>query len=133
MGPKRDSKTNSTPSPCRTANNQDNILEEIKQLITTTSATIEKRIDSIEEQIKNQRDELINLVNIIEVKANKAISLGELNASMIQANSSKIEPNDFEIDQLKNKMASLNEELNEFRVELDEKIFKNIPFKKKEI
>ena len=133
MGPKRDSKTNSTPSSCRTANNQDNILEEMKQLITTTSATIEKRIDSIEEQIKNQRDELINLVNIIEVKANKTISLGESNTSMIQANSSKIEPNDFEIDQLKNKMASLNEELNEFRVELDEKIFKNIPFKKKEI
>ena len=45
MGPKRDSRTNSTPSPSRSANNQDNILEEIKQLIVTTSARIEKRID----------------------------------------------------------------------------------------
>ena len=53
MGPKGDSKTNSTSSPCRTANNQDNILEEIKQLIATTSARIEKRINSVEGQIKN--------------------------------------------------------------------------------
>ena len=74
------------------------------------------------------------------MKANKAISLGESNASKIQAYSSKIEGNDFEIDQLKNKIASLNEELNEFRVQLDDMrnrclrkilIFKNIPFKKK--
>ena len=104
MGPKRDSKTNSTPSPSRTANNQDNILEEIKQLMATSSTRTEKRIDSIDEQIKNKRDELINLVNNIEVKANKAISLGESNASKILANSSKIESNDFEIDQLKNKV-----------------------------
>ena len=81
MRPKRDSKTNSTPFYCRTANNQDNLLEEIKQLIATKSDRIEKRIDSVEEQIKNERDELINLVNITEVKANKAISLGESNAS----------------------------------------------------
>ena len=76
------------------------------------------------------------------MKANKAISLGEPNASKIQANSSKIESNDFEIDQFKNKVASLNEALNEIRVELDDMrnrglrktlIFKNIPFKKKEI
>ena len=53
MEPKGDLKTNSTPSPCRTANNQDNILEEIKQLIAITSARIEKRINSIEGQIKN--------------------------------------------------------------------------------
>ena len=42
MGPKRDSKSNSTPSPSCTANSQDNILEEIKQLIATASARIEK-------------------------------------------------------------------------------------------
>ena len=141
MGPKRDSKTNSTPSPSCTANNQDNILEEIKQLMATSSTRIEKRIGSVEEQTKNQRDELISLVNIIEVKANKAINLGESNASKIQANSSNIEGNDFEIDQLKNKVASLNKELNEFRVDLGDMryrglrktlIFKDIPFKKKE-
>ena len=89
MGPKRHSKTNSTSSPSRTANNQDNILEEIKQLIATTSARIEKRIHSVEKQIKSQRD---------EVKANKAISLGESNPSKIQTNSSKIEGNKFETD-----------------------------------
>ena len=141
MGPKRDSRTNSTPSPSRSANNQDNILEEIKQLIVTTSARIEKRIDWVEEQIKSQWDELINFANNIEVKANKAISLGESNVSKIQTNSSKVEGNEFEIDQLKNKVASLNEELNEFRVELDNMrnrglrktlIFKSIPFKNKE-
>ena len=42
MGPKRDSKTKSTPSPSCTANNQDNIFKEIKQLIATTSARIKK-------------------------------------------------------------------------------------------
>ena len=52
MGPKRDSKTNSTPSPSRTPNNQDNIVDEIKQLIATSSTRIEKRIDSVEEQKK---------------------------------------------------------------------------------
>ena len=52
MGPKRDSKTNSTSSPCCSANNQDDILEEIKQLMATTSARNEKWIDSVEEQIK---------------------------------------------------------------------------------
>ena len=71
MGPKRDSKINSTSFPSRTANNQDNILEEIKQLIATTSARFEKRIDSVEDRIKSQRDE----VNNIEVKDNKEISL----------------------------------------------------------
>ena len=52
MGAKTDSKTNSTSSPSRTANNEDNILEEIKQLIATTSARIEKRTNSVEEEIK---------------------------------------------------------------------------------
>ena len=60
MGPKRDSKTNCTPFPSRNANSQDTIFEEIKQLTATTSARIEKRIDSVEEQMKTQRDELIN-------------------------------------------------------------------------
>ena len=73
------------------------------------------------------------------MKANKAISLGESNTSKIQANSSKIESNDLEIDQLKNKVASQNEALNEIRVQLDDMrnrslrktlIFKNISFKK---
>ena len=71
MGPKRDSKAISTPSLFCIVNNQDDILEEIKHLIATTSARIEKRIDSIEKQIKSQRDELINLVINIDVKANK--------------------------------------------------------------
>ena len=71
MGPKRDSKVTSTPSHFCIVINQDNILGEIKHLIATTSARIEKRIDSVEEQIKSQRDELINLVNNIDVKANK--------------------------------------------------------------
>ena len=75
------------------------------------------------------------------MKASKAISLGKSNTSKIQANFSKIESNDFEIDQLKNKVASLNETLNEIRVELNDMtnrglrktfILKNIPFKKKE-
>ena len=110
-------------------------------MIATSSTTIEKQINSVVEQVKNQRDELMNLINNIEVKANKAISLGESNASKIQANSSKIESNDFGIDQLKNKVASLNEALNEIRVELDDMrnrslrktlIIKNIAFKKKE-
>ena len=52
MGPKRDSKTNSTPFPSRAPNNQDDIVEEIKQLIATSSTRIEKRIDSVEEQKK---------------------------------------------------------------------------------
>ena len=53
MGPKRDSKTNSTPFPSRAPNNQDNIVvEEIKQLIATSSTRTEKRIDSVEEQKK---------------------------------------------------------------------------------
>ena len=72
MGPNRDSKTNCTPSPSYTANNQDNILEEIKQLIATISARIEKGIDSVQEQIKSQQDYRINLVNNIEVEANKS-------------------------------------------------------------
>ena len=52
MGAKTDLKTSSTSSPSRTANNEDNILEEIKQLIATTSARIEKRTNSVEEEIK---------------------------------------------------------------------------------
>ena len=89
-------------------------------MIKTSSTRIEKQIDSVDEQIKNQQDELINLVSNIEVKANKAISLGDSNASKIQGNSNKIEGNDFEIDQLNNKVVFLNEPLNEIRVELDD-------------
>ena len=92
----------------------------MKHLIKKPSTRIEKQIDSVDKQIKNQRDELINLVNNIEVKANKAISLGDSNTSKIQGNSNKIGGNDFEIDQLKNKVAFLNEALNEIRVELDD-------------
>ena len=92
----------------------------MKHLIETSSTRIEKQINSVKEQIKNQQDELIKLVNNIEVKANKAISLGDSNTSKIQGNSSKIGGNDFEIDQLKDKVASLNEVLNEIRVELDD-------------
>ena len=44
MGPKRDSKTNSMPSPSCTANNQHNILEEIKQLIATSFTRIENEL-----------------------------------------------------------------------------------------
>ena len=61
MVPKRDSKTNPTPFPFRIANNQDNILEEMKQLIGTTCARIEQLIGSVEEQIKNQRDDGMSL------------------------------------------------------------------------
>ena len=92
----------------------------MKHLIKKPSTRIEKQIDSVDKQIKNERDELINLVNNIEVKANKAISLGDSNASKIQGNSNKIGGNDFEIDQLKNKVAFLNEALNEIRAELDD-------------
>ena len=53
-------------------------------------------------------------------ESHKAISLGESNASKIQANFSKIESSDFEIDQLKNKVTSLDEALNKIRVELDD-------------
>ena len=52
MGPKKDSKINPPPSPSNANKDQEFVFLEIKKLIKSTSASIEKRLDSVELQIK---------------------------------------------------------------------------------
>ena len=59
-------------------------------------------------QIKNQHEELIDLVRKVEITATKAISIGESNLSKIKSNTDKIENNNFQIDQLKNQRSTLS-------------------------
>ena len=77
MGPKKDSKTNTSPSPSNTNKDPDCSFAEIKKLNESASASIRKRLDSVVLQIKNQREELIDLIRKVERTATKAISIGE--------------------------------------------------------
>ena len=140
MGPKKDSKTNPPPSPSNTNKDQECSFLEIKKLIESTSASIEKRLDSLELQIKNQREELIDLVRKVEIAATKAISIGESSLSKIENNTNKIENNDFQIDHLKNQVSALSEKVSVMKLDIEDiknrslrktLIFKNIPQPKK--
>ena len=106
----------------------------------SSSANIEKRLDSLELQIKNQREELIDLVRKVEITATKAISIGESNLSKIGNNTDKTENNDFQIDQLKNQIFALSDEVTVMKLDTEDMknrslrktlIFKNIPQPKK--
>ena len=69
MWSKKDSKTNIPPSSANANQNQEFSFAEIKKLIESTSAIIQKRLDSVELQIKNQRKEIIDLVRRVEITA----------------------------------------------------------------
>ena len=108
MGLKKDSKTIPPPSPSNANKDQGCSFLETLKLIKSTSASIEKRLDSVELQIKNQHEELINLVTKVDIKA---INIGKSNLSKIENNTDKTENNDFQIDQLKNQISALSEEV----------------------
>ena len=136
MGRKKDSKTNPPPSSSNTNKDQGCTFLEIKKLIESTFASIEKRLDWVELQIKNQREELIDLVRKVEITATKAISIGKSNLSKIENNTNKIENNDFQIDQLKNQVSALSVEVSVMKLDIEDMknrslrktlIFKNIP------
>ena len=137
MGLKKDSKTNPPPSPSHTNKDQGCSFLEILKLIKSTSASIEKRLDSVELQIKNQCEELIDLVTKVDIKA---ISIGKSNLSKIENNTDKTENNDFQIDQLKNQISALSEEVPVMKLDIEDMknwtlrktlFFKNIPQTKK--
>ena len=136
MGPKKDSKTIPPPFSSNTNKNQERSFVEIKKLIESTSASIEKRLDSVELQIKNQSEDLIDLIRKVEITATKAINIAESNLSKIKNNTDKIENNDFPIDQLKNQISALSEEFMVMKLDIEDMknrilrktlIFKNIP------
>ena len=140
MGPKKDLKTNPPPSPSNTNKDQECSFVEIKKLIESTSSSSEKRLDLVELQIKNQHEELIDLVRKVEITATKAIRIGKSNLSKLKNNTDKIENNDFQIDQLKNQTPVLSEEVTVMKLDIEDMmnrylrktlIFKNIPQPKK--
>ena len=140
MGLKKDSKTNPPPSPSNNNKDQECSFVEIKKLIESTSASIEKKLNSVELQVKNHREELIDLVRKVEITATEAISLGESNLSKVKNNTDKIENNDFQIDQLKNEIFALSEEVTVMKLDIEDMktrslrktlIFKNVPQPKK--
>ena len=140
MGLKKDSKTNPPPSPSNNNKDQECSFVEIKKLIESTSASIEKKLNSVELQVKNHREELIDLVRKVEITATEAISLGESNLSKVKNNTDKIENNDFQIDQLKNEIFALSEEVTVMKLDIEDMktrslrktlIFKNVSQPKK--
>ena len=90
MGPKKDSKTIPPTFSSNTNKNQECSFVEIKKLIESTSASIEKRLDSAELQIKNQSEELIDLIRKVEITATKAINIAESNLSKIKITQIKL-------------------------------------------
>ena len=97
---------------------------------------LKKRLDSVELQIKNQHEELIDLVRKVEITATKAIRIGKSNLSKLKNNTDKIENNDFQIDQLKNQIPALSEEVTVMKLGIEDMknrslrktlILKNIP------
>ena len=86
MGPKEDSKTKLPPPSPNTNKDQKCSFSKIKRLIESMSASIGKRLDSVELQLKNQGEELIDLVRKVEITAIESISIGESNLSKIKSN-----------------------------------------------
>ena len=67
-------KTNPPHSPSNTNKDQECSFREIKKLIESTSASIEKRLDSVELRNKNQHEEeLTDLVRKVEITATKEV------------------------------------------------------------
>ena len=87
-------------------------------------------------QIKNQREELIDLIRKVEITATKANGIDESNLSKMKNNTDKIGNNYVQIDQLKNQKSDLSEEVTVMKLEIEDRnnrslknilIFKNIP------
>ena len=76
----------------------------------------------------------------VEITATKAISIDKSNLSKIENKTDKTENNDFQIDQLKNQISALSEEVTVMKLDIEDMknkslrktlIFKNIPQPKK--
>ena len=121
-GGKKYSQANSAHSSTTTNKDQDSGLAEIKSFFGATSTSMEKKLDSVDLQIKNQREEFIDLVRKVEITDNKDVRI------KIYVNTVKIENNDFQIEQLKREISALSEEIKVIKLDMNNvknKILKN--------
>ena len=88
--------------PTHTKTEENDQLEAIKKLIESKFSKIEERINSVEQQIKSQKVEFVSLISKTE-KSTKAAKLND--------NLDCIDSNSFEVNQLKDRVSHLDEEI----------------------
>ena len=127
-------------SPSHTKTQENDQLEAIKKLIESKFSLIEERISSGEQQIKSENVEFVSLISKIEESTKAALELGHANSARLKDNLDRIDSNSYEVNQLKDQVSHLDEEMKKPKSELEDTrnrglrktlIFKNIPFQQR--
>ena len=97
--------------PTHTKTEENDQLEAIKKLIESKLSKIEKRINSMEQQIKSQKVQFVSLISKIEKPTKAVLDLGHANSAKLNDNLDCIDSNSFEVNQSKDRVSHLDEEI----------------------
>ena len=89
-------------------------------LIENKFASLEERIDAIENKIAEQCAEVIGLIRNIDKKAKSALDLARSNSTLIAKNTEKISSHEFEYQTLSERLESLETENKKIKEELED-------------
>ena len=76
--------------------------------------------------MKDQHQELLNLIKETDKSAKAALELAHSNTKLITNNSEKISNQDFQIEQMRNQITNLTTNLNELKSELDDTKYRDL-------
>ena len=80
------------------------IFDELKQLIEEKFEAIKKKITSAEKHMKDQHQELLNLIKETDKWAKAALEFAHSNTELITDNSEKTSNQDFQIEEMSNQI-----------------------------
>ena len=113
-------KKNPPSSPSQTKTQENDQLEAIKKLIKRKVSRIKECTSSVEQHTKSQNVELVSLISKIDELTKTALELGHANSAMLKDNLDHIDSSSFEVNQLKEQVSHLDEEIKKFRSELED-------------
>ena len=113
-------KKNPPSSPFHTKTQENDQLEAIKKLIQSKFSQIEELISSAEQKIKSPNVEFVSLISKTEESTKAVLELGHANSAKLKDNLDLIDSNSFEVNQLKDQVSHLDEEMKKLRSEFED-------------
>ena len=113
-------KKNPPSSPFHTKAQENDQLEAIKKLIQSKFSQIEELISSAEQKIKSPNVEFVSLISKTEESTNAVLELGHANSAKLKDNLDRIDSNSFEVNQLKDQVSHLDEEMKKLTSEFED-------------
>ena len=96
-------------------------MASIWSLIENKFASLEERIDAVENKITEQYEEVIGLIRNIDKTAKSPLNLAMSNSALISENTEKMSSHDFEHQILLERLESLETENKEIKEELEKR------------